>query len=274
MTVSDPLAHWPDRTRLRGRPDGAILLVYTPGDSHYAGLRWADGAWRPPSTVPEDVAAAVAAQLAEWALSTDDPALVDALQGRGARPLRHAHSMSLDLTSEPLLAHVPDGVSLRTLTADMLRGRADDIGALARRAHGEDGQGWPDDDAAAASMRRTAAGQVLGPLLDSSVLAERGEQAIGACLVVDRPGDPPHGGPWVVDVVRDPDDPARGIGAAMLAQAARGLRSAGLGALSLAVTDDNTTARAVYDRLGFADLTQSWTLALPVAVRNTRRSAR
>jgi len=262
MSLTDPLAHWPARTPLLDA-DGAVLLVFTPGDGDYEGLRWADGAWRPPSVNLEQVTTAVVQRLAGWALSTDDPALVAALQGRGAQPLRHAHSMSLDLTSESLLAQVPDGVSLSTLTADMLRDRAEEVGALARRAHGDDGQGWPDDEAATLSMRRTADGEGLGPLLDSSVLAKRADLAVGAALVVDRPGEPPHGGPWLVDVVRDPDDPARGIGAAMLAHAARGLRSAGLGALSLAVTHDNATAREVYERLGFADLTQSWTLALP-----------
>jgi ribosomal protein S18 acetylase RimI-like enzyme len=104
---------------------------------------------------------------------------------------------------------------------------------------------------------------VLGPLLDCSALATRDDRVVGACLVVDRAGNPPDGGPWVLDVFRDPADPARGIGAAMLSQAARSARAASLPALSLAVTHENSAARAVYERLGFADLGESWTLALP-----------
>jgi ribosomal protein S18 acetylase RimI-like enzyme len=68
----------------------------------------------------------------------------------------------------------------------------------------------------------------------------------------------------VLDVFRDPADPARRIGAAMLSQSVRSARAAGLSDLSLAVTHANAAARRLYERFGFADLGESWTLAMPV----------
>ena len=268
MSDSDPLAHWPERTPLLDA-DGATVLVYSAGDTERDGRPWVDGAWRPPDVDAEHCADVVLSELAGAALSTNDADLVDALRRRGAHELRHAHSMTLDLTGEPIVAQVPDGVSVTSLTADEVAELAADVGAVARRAHADDGEGWPSDAEAARAMRRTAAGEVLGPLLDSSVLARRADRVVGACLIVDRAGDPPYGGPWVLDVFRDPADPARGIGAAMLAHAARSLRSAGLGALSLVVTHDNAGARAVYERLGFDDLGESWTLAIPEPAEET-----
>jgi ribosomal protein S18 acetylase RimI-like enzyme len=255
----DPLAHWPDRRALIR--DGRTVLWWSRADTDRDGRAWADGAVRPEEVGVAECADVVMRELAGWALSTDDADLASALQGRHARVLRAALSMSLPLAEEPALRGVPDYLSVSSLTAQVLTERAAEIGAVAFRAHGD--QGWADEAAAAESMRRTAAGQVLGPLLDSSVIATRDQAVVGACLITDRPGQPPFGGPWVLDIFRDPDDPGRGTGGAMLAHAARSLRSVGLGALSLVVDADNDRAITLYRAMGFDDHGQSWTLALP-----------
>jgi ribosomal protein S18 acetylase RimI-like enzyme len=256
----DPLAHWPARQALSA--GDTTVLWWSRAETDRDGLAWADGAVRPPGVDVADCADVVLRELSGWALSTDDAELAQTLQGRHARLIRAAISMSLPLTEEPALRGVPDRISLGALTPDALADRAEEIGAVALRAYrGQDG--WPDAMAAAASMRKAANGEVLGPLLDSSVLATRGDTVVGACLVTDRTGEPPSGGPWVLDIFRDPDDPARGVGAAMLAHAARSLRSVGLAALSLVVTADNEPALALYRDLGFEEHGHSWTLSLP-----------
>jgi ribosomal protein S18 acetylase RimI-like enzyme len=258
--AQDPLGDWPNRETLT--TDGTTVLWWSRGDADRDGLPWADGAVRPDGVDVADCAEAVLRDLSGWALSTSDQELVRALEAHRARVLRSALSMSLPLTEEPALRGVPDHISLGALTAGDLAERADEIGAGAFRAYGSD-HGWVDATEAAAFMRRAAAGEVLGPLLDSSVVATRGEAIVGACLVTNREGEPPFGGPWLLDIFRDPDDPAKGIGGAMLAHAGRSLRSVGLAALSLAVSAENEQAVALYRSLGFEQLGQSWTLALP-----------
>ena len=158
----------------------------------------------------------------------------------------------LDLLTEPPLAAVPDGISVRGLSAAELAEATRDVGAAALRAHGD--RRWRNEADAAAAMAGVAGGQVAGPLLDCSVLATRDGAVAGACLVVDKPGEPPPGGPWLLDVFRDPDDPARGIGAAMLAYAARSARSASLAAITAEVDESDERARAFLARLGFRAL--------------------
>lgn len=258
--TQDPLGNWPNREALTA--DGTTVLWWTRSDDDRDGLPWADGAVRPDGVDVADCADVVLRELSGWAFSTSDQELVGALEAHRARVLRSAMPMSLPLTEEPALRGVPDRISLGALTGGDLAEQADEIGAVAFRAYGSD-HGWADEAGAASAMRRAAAGEVLGPLLDSSVVATRGDAVVGACLVTDREGEPPFGGPWVLDLFRDPDDPAKGIGGAMLAHAARSLRSVGLAALSLAVTADNEPALALYRSLGFEQLGQSWTLALP-----------
>lgn len=263
MAATDPLAHWPARTVLAD-PGGRTVLVYTPADTLRAGRRWADGVWCPPDIHPDLAAAVATRELAGWALSTEDRGLVTALLGRGAVVLRHAHLMSLDLCADPPLVRAPDDVCLSPLDSAGLRARAADVAEVAYTAHADDGEGWPSLAEATEAMRAAAAGEPLGRLLASSCVATRDDAVVGACLVVDRAGDPPAGGPWVLDVFRDPADPARRIGAAMLSQSVRSARAAGLSDLSLAVTHANAAARRLYERFGFADLGESWTLAMPV----------
>jgi GNAT superfamily N-acetyltransferase len=100
-------------------------------------------------------------------------------------------------------------------------------------------------------MAGVAGGQALGPLLDCSVLATRNDAVVGACLVIDKPGEPPRAGPWLLDVFRDLEDPARGIGSAMLAHAARSARSASLPAITTEADAGDERGRVFLLRLGF-----------------------
>ena len=160
--------------------------------------------------------------------------------------------LQLDLLAEPPLAAVPDGISLRDLDAAKLAQAARGVGAVAYRAYA--GRRWGSEADAAAAMAGVAGGRTVGPLLDCSALATRRNDVVGACLVVDRPGEPPHGGPWLLDVFRDPDDPAPGIGSAMLAYAARSARSASLSGITAEVADANERVRAFLTRMGFRPL--------------------
>jgi ribosomal protein S18 acetylase RimI-like enzyme len=256
----DPFADWPDRELLLDATGQPVLAF---SRSERGSRPWADGAWRPPDAAAEAVAEVACRALAGWLLSSSDVELVSALTQRGGETRRQAHSMSLDLGPEPSPIAAPEGITVGQLSAELLAARAGEVGAVAYSAHADDGQGWTSAEAAAEAMQAVAAGRVLGPLLATSMLASRPHAVVGACLVVQREGVPPHGGPWVLDLFRDRSDPSRGIGGALLASAASAARLLEAPALSLAVDHDNHTARRLYHRLGFRDLGQSWTLAMP-----------
>jgi ribosomal protein S18 acetylase RimI-like enzyme len=112
-------------------------------------------------------------------------------------------------------------------------------------------------------LRAIGRGELLGAYLGHSRICLVGDRIVGACLVVDREGVPPDGGPWIIEVFRDPYCSVRGIGSALLIDALAAARSAGSAGISLAVSHTNENARRLYATLGFADCGQSWTLAIP-----------
>jgi ribosomal protein S18 acetylase RimI-like enzyme len=114
-----------------------------------------------------------------------------------------------------------------------------------------------------AALHRVAAGEVLGPLLDVSTVASLEGAVVGACLVVEREGAPPDGGPWVLDIFRNPACTVRGIGAALLVASLQLARRQQLPGLSLAVSHANATARRLYARLGFVEVSAGRTLLVP-----------
>jgi ribosomal protein S18 acetylase RimI-like enzyme len=83
--------------------------------------------------------------------------------------------------------------------------------------------------------------------------------------LVDRPGEAPEGGPWVIDIFRDPNSSVTGIGRALLIAVLTAARADQLPAISLAVSHGNTRAHRLYADLGFAVAEESWTLALAKA---------
>lgn len=88
---------------------------------------------------------------------------------------------------------------------------------------------------------------VIGPLLACSRVVLRGEQVVGAALVVRMDRRLPFGGPWLAELFRRPG--ARGAGATVLAAMLHAARADGHRTLGLVVTDGNPAAR-LYERAG------------------------
>ena len=265
---ADPHADDAGRRALRG-PDGHVLLAYTTFERVADGTPWADHTWLPLGVSAGAAAERALEALPGWLLSTDDAAYAAALVTRGAVEHRYAHTMTHDLDEARLPSTARSGtgsaVSLHPLSAAQVRRHAARLADVHRRAYPA---GHPDaidggTEATVRYLRAIADADVLGPLNPASCLAVSEGCPLGACLVVDRPGAPPHAGPWVVDVFRDPGSPLSGVGAALLCHSLRAAAAAGLTALSLIVTDGNEPARRLYRWTGFVDVAQSWTLALP-----------
>ena len=241
-----------------------LVLAVTLEDALRNGRPWADLAWRPPD-VPADVAADVAlSALGGYAFSTTDAALVEALAARGSTEIRHAHTMTHGLDSIPEVA-APAGAVVARLTREDLARDGDELAVVNVAAYpaGHPDHEHADAASAARDLRAYADGEILGPFLAVSTVARISGRVAGACIVVDREGEPPDAGPWIVDVFRDPALAVKGLGAALIARALVACRETGLAGCGLAVTHANTTAYSVYRRLGFADTAEAWTLALP-----------
>jgi ribosomal protein S18 acetylase RimI-like enzyme len=239
------------------------MLVVTRTADAGTGRTWVDGVWRPDDVPTRDAAVFVTETFAGCLVSTSDEALVAALRRAGAEQLRHAHSLSHNLSELP---HDParDDLHVETVDAAGLHGLADDIGPVLLAAYPPD---HPDHrhetvEDAVGAVHRVADGEVLGPLLDSTTIAWDGAILVGACLIVERDGTPPDGGPWVLDVFRDPAARVSGVGSTLLLGALRAVGAAGLPGLSLVVSHENTRAHRLYQRLGFVDVSESWTLVI------------
>jgi ribosomal protein S18 acetylase RimI-like enzyme len=259
----DPLAHWPARTRLYDG-DGRLLLVYTLAQDARDGRPCADGAWRPESAPVEATVAEILHRLAGFAFSTSDTALVSSLTGVGAAELRHAHVMSHPLVDLPRLT-VDSRLRINPLSPAQVARHAERLGELAFAAYPV---GHPDHShqtvtSAVEEIRAIGRGELLGQLLAQSRVALSDGRIVGACLVVDREGSPPEGGPWVIDIFRDPACAVPGVGTALLGSAVAAAKSSGVTGLSLAVSHANDTASSLYGRLGFVEGEESWTLAVP-----------
>jgi ribosomal protein S18 acetylase RimI-like enzyme len=262
---SDPFSDWPDRTTLTDE-HGRLVLTYSASESVTGAIPWADGAWVPPNTPTKHAAAVALEAMAGWRFSTTDPALAHAMAIAGATERRHAHTMStspLRPVSPPV--ETTSGLRVESLTAAQVDRHALALGDLNLRAYPS---GHPDsfdgDSAAAASqIRAIARGEMLGLMLPESRIALAEGAIVGACLVVDRPGRPPHAGPWIIDIFRDPDTPLRGVGTALLTATVEAGADSGLPGLSLAVSHANLRARRLYQRLGFSEADESWTFDLP-----------
>lgn len=259
----DPFADRPAKTSLHDE-HGRLLLTFTLAAGARDGRPWADGAWSPPSAPVEATSRAVLEGLAGYALSTSDIALAESLSAAGATEVRHALVMSHPLTTLPEAA-ARARLAIEPLSASQVARHAARLGEIAFAAYPV-GHADHSHDAVASAVGEISAigrGELLGEFLEQSRLALWDGCIAGACLLVAREGVPPDGGPWVIEVFRDPACPARGVGTALLVSALAAVRSAGLSALSLAVSVANTRAVGLYSALGFGATSESWTLALP-----------
>ncbi|MET8141215.1 GNAT family N-acetyltransferase [Sphaerisporangium sp. NPDC005288] len=196
-----------------------------------------------------------------WVVSGDEK-LGRLLIEAGGRPLRHAHVLSRDLRADPAppgwaeTGHgvvaceaVPPAEVFPAWRAAYPPGHPD-------RDHGDD----------ATVLRRALtpllSGASYGPLLPCGGLLLHDQRVVAGVMVGRLRGEPPFGGPWVLDVFRDPRPPFAGLGAVMLRRALALATLHGLAALGLAVTDGNP-ARRLYERLGFRLISSSITVIVP-----------
>jgi ribosomal protein S18 acetylase RimI-like enzyme len=258
----DPSADLPGRTSLVG-DDGRLLLVFSLAEGTRENRLWADAAWRPPSAPVDETKRAVLHAFAGYAFSTSDELLADALSAAGAGELRHAHAMSHLLLELPGVA-VDPRIKVEPLTSAQLVRHAESLGQISFVAYPE---GHPDhvhdSTDIVDELLAIARGELLGPYLELSRVALADGDIVGACLVVDREGVPPDGGAWIIDVFRDPASQIPGIGTALITSVLAAAQTDGTAGVSLAVSHSNDRAHRLYQRLGFAHTSQSWTLALP-----------
>lgn len=207
---------------------------------------------------PVDEAADMALdRLPGWLLATEDAALATALLDKGAGRVRHARLMGCD-TSLHRDAPAIETVPRRSVpVSDFLHGW------LAAYPEGHpDYESGTDDELVARCWDWYDEPDWLAREHRSSGLVVAGGQVVGGIIVSLRPQPVPYGGPWVHDVWRVPGISEPGLGAALIAQAMRLLDEDDQPRLGLTVSEGNP-ARRVYERLGFIEVVEAWTLLLP-----------
>jgi ribosomal protein S18 acetylase RimI-like enzyme len=103
-------------------------------------------------------------------------------------------------------------------------------------------------------------GELVGPLLACSRMAVVDGRVVGAVIVNDFPGEPPHAGPWVSELFRDPAH--GGIGRALLRGALSAAAADRLPALGLVVSGGNPAA-GLYADEGFVVVREDISVDIP-----------
>ncbi|GLX00696.1 GNAT family N-acetyltransferase [Microtetraspora sp. NBRC 16547] len=204
------------------------------------GRPWADMV----EVVGPDPADVIMSGMRGWAVSAP-PDLSEELLARGARMLRHAHTMSCDLREEGLTeVAAPEG--FRFVPCD--RDPEQVLPAVVAAYPPGHPDRRPGDDAEKLREEFVTLleGRLIGQVMPCSLLAVDSEDTVVAGVVVNDM----DGQPWVSQVFRHPVHAPRGIGAlAVRAVQVRAARD-GLTTLGLAVTHSNP-AKRLYERLGF-----------------------
>lgn len=185
--------------------------------------------------------------------STTSPDEAAALQAAGARLVRHAHDMVLELhAGAPAEPPVPGGLTLRAgVEASAALARA--LVAAYPPGHPEAGR-FRSYDEAEQKVADTLAGAPAGPVLQdpSAVVADAAGAIVGAVIVTRLPslawGWP--GGPWVSEVFVVAGWQGRGLGSVLLRRAIARCAAAGERWVGLTVTEGNPAER-LYRALGF-----------------------
>jgi ribosomal protein S18 acetylase RimI-like enzyme len=243
----------------RRGPHGRVLLdasgapVGRFDEGERDGKPMADLFDREPGVGVEAAAQAILADLRGWRIAPDEE-LGRALVAGGGTATRHGHLYSYDLRRRPPVPPNPSGIRL----TDIDRPAADLVPArLAAYPPGHpDTADMPVDSEA--ELHAWINEGTFGPLLPGSGLAvtDAGDVA-GAIFLGEVPGEPPRGGPWVIDVFRDPRH--RGVGRALLTRA---LALAPGDTLGLVVTEGNDAARRAYEAVGFEHVSSSLVVQL------------
>jgi GNAT superfamily N-acetyltransferase len=229
---------------------------------YVAGMR--DG--RPLADLAEpltsDAAGLVIEALPGWVIASSDRAFVTDLTAHGARLTRHRYVMSA-----PTAPHAdapldpPSGihlVPLREVSVDQLL-----PSWLAAYPDGHvDHESGSTQDIIDTCWDHLADPQWWTTMHRSTAIAYSADTIVGGIIVDVRPQPVPFGGPWLSDIWRRPGHGNRGLGTWLIARAMRLLYDDGWQTLGLSVTHGNP-ARRIYDRVGFVEKLESWTLRVP-----------
>jgi GNAT superfamily N-acetyltransferase len=164
--------------------------------------------------------------------------LARALLDAGATQRRHARLMTHDLRD------VPQDIDPRVVP--LTAGEAE-LEPAHRSAYSPDHPDW-DFAKDYSAIGRLLRGELVGPLLGASRMAVDEGRVVGAAIVNHYPGEPPHAGPWLSELFRDPAVP--GIGRQLLRGALAAAAADGLAALGLVVSGGNP-AGDLYRAEGF-----------------------
>ena len=176
--------------------------------------------------------------------------LAHALIAAGGERRRHATLMTHDLRDVPAEVD-PRVVPLTASAQELLPSHR----AAYRPGH-------PDYELASEEdpLGPLMAGEVIGPMLPCSRMAVVDGAPVGAALVHDFPGEPPHAGPWLAELFRDPAH--RGVGRALLRGVLTAAAAHRLPALGLVVSGGNP-AVALYLAEGFRALREDIGVFIP-----------
>jgi len=193
------------------------------------------------------------------AVVLSDQEVRDELLAKGARQIRHVHTMRHHLHDVPA-AQPGHGLTFR-------RWQAGDAERLAPALVAAYAPGHPDargaDLGEAAESLASMVDDPDNPLMERATQVAVVEgQPVAAAVVVLSNHVTGWNGPWLMNMFRAPAPALPGLGAALLSRSLEILRADGAPHLGLAVTDTNP-ARRVYERLGFQYDFEGWILVLP-----------
>ena len=199
---------------------------------------------------------------------TPNEEFAEKLVKRGCTLKRHAHAMSLDLTAYPtelFRSQHEQAYQLSYPTQFIEQLTADELFDSWSAAYP---LGHPDY---LEGSRAELTAENLQPLLDRSLLGAnhrsslavlQANEVIAAIMISLREGEKPYGGPWLSEIWCDPRFQHQGIGRALLEMAITDLIEDRFNSLGLAVSHGNP-AQKLYESLGFTQISESWTIALP-----------
>lgn len=199
---------------------------------------------------------------------TPNQEFAEQLLKHGCTLKRHAHAMSLDLTAALLkprhseqsrdykLTHQTQFIE--QLTADEL---FDSWSAAYPPGHPDYLEGSR-AELTAENLQPLLDGSLLGANHRSSLAVLKEDEVVAAIMISLREGEAPYGGPWLSEIWCAPRFQYQGIGRALLEMAITDLIQDRFSSLGLAVSHGNP-AQKMYESLGFTQVSESWTVALP-----------
>jgi GNAT superfamily N-acetyltransferase len=238
-----PVAEEEGARRILLDADGAPVARFEHAERD--GGVYADMFVREQGVPAERAAAAALADLRGLRIAGDEE-LGRVLIAAGGRLLRHGHVLSRDLRRDPA-AGWSDPPGYRLTTIDRPAAEILDVQLAAYPLGHVDHRDEP-RERSLSDLEAMLAGR-YGPLLEGSGVAIAPDGTVAAALLLGTvPGEPPLGGPWVLELFRHPAH--RGTGRPLLERALALATRAGLPTIGLAVSEGNS-ARGLYEALSF-----------------------